>query len=153
MLVQSAPGRAPGRSCDVGYHLSWMHGSSRSPRSRTRLLTLLQGLIVALLAPAIILGSFDLHSSDVAHGAFDGPSEVSTDARHPLAPQHLEASTTLHIPSCFTCLLQLKTSSGVVELPALEPVPVIARAAFVADADAPSRAPEVALRSRAPPAA
>jgi hypothetical protein len=129
-----------------------MHGSSRSPRSPARLLAL-HGLIVALLVPALVLGSFDLHTKGSPHGAFDGPSEISPDARHPLAPQHLEASTTVHIPSCFTCLLQVKSSAGAVDLPALEPIPVLADAAFAADVDAPSRAPELALRSRAPPAA
>jgi hypothetical protein len=130
-----------------------MFGSSRSQRAPERALTLLQGLIVALLAPALLLGSFDLHSSGLPHGAFDGPSEVSPDARHPTAPQHLEASTTLHVRSCSSCLLQLKTNSGAVDLPALEPVPVVADAGFVADAGAPSRAPELRLRSRAPPVA
>jgi hypothetical protein len=135
-------------------------GSSRSPRSPVRAGALLQGLpallpglIVALLVPALLLGSFDLHSSGLPHGALNGPSEVSSDARHPLAPQHLEASTTIHIPSCFTCLLQLKTSSGAVDLPALEPVPVVAGTSFVLDVGVPSGAPELRLRSRAPPAA
>ena len=127
-----------------------MRGLLRSP---VRKVALLQGLIVALLAPALILGSFDLHSSNLPHGAFDGPSEISSDARHPLAPQHLEASATVHHPSCGTCLLQLKSGSGAVDLPALEPVPVLADAVFVADVRAPRRAPELLLRSRAPPAA
>ena len=152
MLVESRRPRV-GDARRVGYHRLWMHGSPRSERSPARLLALLQGLIVALLAPALVLGTLDLHSSGLAHGAFDGPSEVSSDARHPLAPEHLEASATVHLPSCGTCLLQLKTSTGAVDLPALEPVPAIAGAAFVVDADAPSRAPELALRSRAPPQA
>jgi hypothetical protein len=127
-----------------------MHGTLRSP---ARALALLQGLITLLLVPALVLSSLDLHSSGLPHGAFDGPSEVSPDARHPLAPEHLEASTTVHIPSCSACLLQLKTSSRAVDLPAIAPVPAIADAAFAPDVDAPSRAPELALRSRAPPAA
>jgi hypothetical protein len=128
-----------------------MHGSERS---FSRLETLLRGLVaVVLLAPALVVGSFDLHSSDLPHGAFDGPSEMLPGARHPLAPEHLEASTTVHIPACFTCLLQLQSSSQVPILPAIAPAPVVASTGFVPDVDAPSRAPELALRSRAPPAA
>ena len=125
----------------------------RTPRQPLRAEVLLQALIAALLLPALVVGSLDLHSSAVPHGAFDGPSEVLPDARHPLAAEHLEASTTVHLPSCSACLLQLKISSRAVDLPALAPVPAMADAAFAPDADAPSRAPELALRSRAPPAA
>jgi hypothetical protein len=127
-----------------------MQGTLRSP---LRVFAFLQGLVTALLIPALVLGSLDLHSSGLPHRALDGPSEVLPDARHPLASEHLEASTTVHIPSCSACLLQLKTSSQAVDLPVLAPVPAIADAAFVPDVDAPSRAPQLALRSRAPPAA
>jgi hypothetical protein len=128
-----------------------MHGSDRS--SSRILAALLRGVVLVLLAPALVVGSFDLHSSDLPHGAFDGPSEVLPGARHPLAPEHLEASPTLHIAACFTCLLQLQTSSRTVTLPAIAPAPAIADVGYVSDVDAPSRAPELALRSRAPPAA
>jgi hypothetical protein len=125
----------------------------RTLRSPARLLALLHGLVAVLLLPALVLGSLDFHSSGLPHGAFDGPSEILPDARHPLAPEHLETSTSVEIPTCSACLLQIKSSSGAVELPALEPVPVAAGATFVIDVEAPLGAPELALRSRAPPAA
>src|SRR5215212_3988036 len=101
----------------------------RAPlRSTVRVIALLKGLVIALLGPALVLGSFDLHGSDLPHGFFDAPSEVCPDARHPLAPTHLVASATVSIPSCATCLLQRKSNSGAVVLPALAPVPVLSDA-------------------------
>jgi hypothetical protein len=130
-----------------------MHGVAQPTRSPARLLVPLQALIAALLVPALVLGSLDLHSSDVFHGAYDGPTEVLPDARHPLQPEHLEASGTVHVPSCSACLLQLKSSCGAADLPAHTPEPVVAGSSFVPDAGAPRGAPGFALRSRAPPLA
>jgi hypothetical protein len=45
-----------------------MSGVARSPRSR---LALVRGLIAVLLAPALVFGALDLHSSDRPHAAFD----------------------------------------------------------------------------------
>jgi hypothetical protein len=127
-----------------------MHGTQR--KSLRRLL-LQRAPIAALLAPALVLGALDLHSSASPHAAHDGPSVVLADARHPLAPEHLESSAVVRVPPCPACVLHSKSSCGAVAPPALEPEPVV-----LAD----EVAPPVALRpfslayglgSRGPPLA
>jgi hypothetical protein len=132
--------------------LGEMTGRARSPQSTGWGFAVAQGLIIALLAPAPLVSSFDLHRSDLPHGAFR-PTEVSSEARHPLAPEHLEASTTIYTPSCAVCLLQLKSGAGTVDLPALQPAPVVAKTGVAADVGAPRATLDLAFGSRAPPTA
>ena len=72
-----------------------MPGVADPPRRR---LALLRGLIAALLAPALVLGALDLHSSDRPHAAFDQASDVLPEASHPLAPAHMESAAGVHLP-------------------------------------------------------
>jgi hypothetical protein len=110
-------------------------------------------LVCALLAPALVLTALDLHSSDLPHGAFDGPGVVLTDARHPLASEHLESSVAIQVPPCPACLLHSKTSSTAVAPPALEPEPIVADAALAPIAAAQPFSLAYGLGSRGPPLA
>ena len=87
-----------------------------------------RALLAALLAPLLLLGALDLHSTELPHSALDGPGVVLTDARHPDAPEHFESSQSVTVPHCLACLLRTNTSCGVVAPPALEPDPVVADA-------------------------
>lgn len=98
-----------------------------APPSQRRLC--LRALVGALLAPLLVLGALDLHSTELPHGALDGPGVILTDAQHPKAPEHFEASASVVVPHCLACLLRTNTSSGVATPPALEPDPVVTHAA------------------------
>ena len=113
----------------------------------------LRGLIAALLAPALALGALDLHSTELPHAAFDGPGVVLTDARHPLAPAHLESSVAVHVPDCVACLLQSKTSCPAVAAPELESHLKVVDAGAAVVIDAPTVSLAYSLGSRAPPLA
>jgi hypothetical protein len=127
-----------------------MHGTGPSSLGR---LALLYRLVCALLAPALVLGALDLHSSDLPHAAFDGPGVVLADARHPLAPEHFESSVAVQIDPCPVCLLHSKTSSDAVEPPALEPEPIVADAVPAPIAVAQPFSLAYGLGSRSPPLA
>jgi hypothetical protein len=99
-----------------------MLAAARSPRRLDARCT----SIAALLVPLLVFGALDLHSTELPHGALDGPGVVLTDARHPLAPEHLEASDSVVVPHCLACLLRTSTSCGAQAPPALEPDPVAA---------------------------
>jgi hypothetical protein len=111
----------------------------------------LRALVGALLAPLLVVGALDLHSTELPHGALDGPTEILTDAQHPLAPEHFEASESVVIPHCFACLLRTNTSSGVATPPALEPEPVVTDAAPAPIARLQPFSLAYGLGSRGPP--
>ena len=75
------------------------------------------------------------------------------DARHPLAPEHLESSVAVQIPPCLACLLHSKTSSDAAAPPELEPEPVVADAAPALVAAAQPFSLAYGLGSRGPPLA
>jgi hypothetical protein len=119
------------------------------PRSRP---ALVRGLI-ALLAPALVLGALDLHSSDRPHAAFDRPGDVLADASHPLAREHIESSSVVHAAPCLACLLHSKTSCGAITALTPEPDTVVAEAtASPADSIQPFSL-AYGLGSRGPPLA
>ena len=126
-----------------------MYGAARSLCRVARL----RSLICALLAPALVLGALDLHSSDRPHAAFDGPGVVLADARHPLAPEHFESSVAIQVPPCPACLLHSKTSCSAAEPPQLEPEPIVADAAPAPIAATQPFSLAYGLGSRGPPLA
>jgi hypothetical protein len=103
-----------------------MSAVAGSPRGCT---ALLRGLITALLLPSLVLAALDLHTSDRPHAAFERSRDVLADARHPLAPEHMESSSVVRTAPCLACLLHSKTSCGAVTALAPETDPVDASAA------------------------
>jgi hypothetical protein len=122
-------------------------------RGFSRSTILLRGLIAALIVPVLLAGTLDLHSSELPHGALDGPGVVLADARHPLAPQHLESSIAVRIPPCLACLLHSNTSCGAVTAPALSPEPIVCSAGATPEVAAPPLRLAFRLASRGPPVA
>ena len=123
-----------------------------APRSQ-RHSSLHRALIGALLAPLLVLGALDLHSTELPHGALDGPGVVLTDAQHPYAPEHFETSESVTIPHCLACLLRTNTTCGVATPPALEPDPVVTDAAPAPIARLQPFSLAYGLGSRGPPIA
>ena len=118
-----------------------------------RLSSLSRAFVGALLAPLLVLGALDLHSTELPHGALDGPGVVFTEAQHPDAPEHFETSESITIPHCLACLLRTNTAGSVASPPALGPDPVVTEAAPAPIARLQPFSLAYGLGSRGPPLA
>jgi hypothetical protein len=70
-----------------------------------------------LVAASLVLGLVPLHSGLEQHGALDGPTRVWLTICPPGPARHVEPSTSVELPRCQACVLQLQTIGAA--LPAL----------------------------------
>jgi len=64
-----------------------------------------------LVTASLVLGLLPLHSSEglERHGALDGPTRVWLTICPPGPARHVEPSTSVELPRCLACVLQLQT--------------------------------------------
>ena len=62
-----------------------------------------------LVTASLVLGLVPLHSGLEQHGALDGPTRVWLTICPPGPARHLEPSTSVELPRCMACVLQLQT--------------------------------------------
>ena len=108
-----------------------------------------------LLFLALLSGSLKLHS-DQPHGhdaTASGDALVFADARHPDAPRHLEASTSVALRHCNTCLLQRDQVHGPLPVPGTLVAVPLRNTGLGSSAGAPRSQPRPHLPARAPPVA
>lgn len=106
-----------------------------------------------LVAAALLAGTLPLHSDLERHGALEGPTRVWLEHCPPGAARHLEPSTSVELPRCVACLLQLQGKGALIAAPQ--------ELGGLALAGAPSELPQRALApaslrlpaSRGPPLA
>ncbi len=72
---------------------------------------------VWLVAVALLAGTLPLHSDLERHGALEGPTRVWLEHCPPGAARHLEPSTSVELPRCVACLLQLQGKGAVLAAP------------------------------------
>lgn len=116
-------------------------------------LSLWKRSLIALLAGiALTFGAVAPHDASAEHEREGRGAFVDQAARHPEEPPHFEASDSIYVPGCQTCLLQLQTGSRLiaplVRLPELVrgetvPVPETAAVSTLASLLGPARAPPV----------
>ena len=64
---------------------------------------------VGLVAASLVLGLLPLHSGLEQHSALDGPTRVWLTICPPGPARHVEPSTSVELPRCLACVLQLQT--------------------------------------------
>ena len=64
---------------------------------------------VWLVAASLVLGLVPLHSRLEQHGALDGPTRIWLTICPPGTARHFEPSTSVELPRCLACVLQLQT--------------------------------------------
>ena len=62
-----------------------------------------------LVAASLLAGLLPVHSGLEQHGALDGPTRVWLTICPPGPARHLEPSTSVELPRCLACVLQLQT--------------------------------------------
>ena len=62
-----------------------------------------------LVTASLLLGLLPLHSGLEQHGALDGPTRVWLTICPPGPARHVEPSTSIELPRCLACVLQLQT--------------------------------------------
>jgi len=62
-----------------------------------------------LVTASLVLGLLPLHSGLEQHGALDAPTRVWLTICPPGPARHLEPSTSVELPRCLACVLQLQT--------------------------------------------
>ena len=73
-----------------------------------------------LVAASLLLGLLPLHSSLEGlerHGALDGPTRVWLTICPPGPARHVEPSTSVELPRCQACVLQLQTIGAALPAP------------------------------------
>lgn len=105
-------------------------------------------LFLALLSSALKLHSDAPHGHD---GAAAGEALVFADARHPDAPPHLEASTSVALRHCNTCLLQRDHVHGPLPAPGAVVAGPPTSIAFGGASDTPSSQSLTQRSARGPP--
>ncbi|HXT19676.1 MAG TPA: hypothetical protein VN923_02895 [Thermoanaerobaculia bacterium] len=106
-----------------------------------------------LVAAALLLGTVPVHSDLERHGAIGAPTHVWLEQCPPGTARHLEASTSVEVPRCVACLLQLQSKGALLAAP--RPLGTLALAGIASEtpqrplAGAPLRLPS----SRGPPLA
>ena len=67
-----------------------------------------------LVTASLVLGLVPLHSGLEQHGALDGPTRVWLTICPPGPSRHVEPSTSVELPRCLACVLQLQTLGAAV---------------------------------------
>ena len=62
-----------------------------------------------LVTASLVLGLVPLHSGLEQHGALDGPTRVWLTICPPGPARHVEPTTSVELPPCMACVLQLQT--------------------------------------------
>ena len=106
-----------------------------------------------LVTASLVLGLVPVHSGLEQHGALDGPTRVWLTICPPGPARHLEPSSSVELPRCMACVLQLQSIGAA--LPALrQPVGLVLVGDAVAATHGLPAAPLLRLpASRGPPLA
>src|SRR6185503_1272908 len=98
---------------------STIRGMRRPPRARRLRLSQLslRRWPLWLVAAALLLGTLPVHSDLERHGAIGAPTHVWLEQCPPGTARHLEASTSVEVPRCVACLLQLQGKGALLAAP------------------------------------
>ena len=132
-----------------------MFGMRRSARARHAWLSRLgrRGWPLWLVAASLVLGLVPLHTGLEQHGALDGPTRVWLTICPPGPARHVEPSTSVELPRCLACVLQLQTLGTAVPAPR-QPVGLVLAGTTPSSSTGVPAAPPLRLpASRGPPLA